>query len=326
MKRSTQKFKIGLLAVFALALVGCGKENLYQDLSERDANEILVVLFRNGIDATKLRVEGTQEVTYTIQVPPNKIQDARRILVENNLPKQRSPGFKEICQEKGLIPTPEEQKCRKLLALKGEIINSLKRVPGVIDADVVLNIPEEDAFATETGPSKKPTASAVIQVKEDASDVTVREVNMQRFISNAVENLDPRDVTVIISRVESPDKVLVEGPQGAAPDGGEGGVAAPPPGKLATIAGLVLHQESLKRFKIYAVVFLILLIGVSAALILNVIKLTKMRQELKVARAHGGVGEASATPLLEEGSQGGAPQLQSGEGEKAGAPPPGQAL
>ena len=245
--------------------------------------------------------------------------------MENNLPKQRAPGFKEICQEKGLIPTPEEEKCRKLLALKGEIINSLERVPGVIGADVVLNIPEEDEFATETGPAKKPTASAVIQVKEDSSDVTVREVNMQRFISNAVENLDPRDVTVIISRVESPDKILVQGPEGPAEAGGEAGVAAPAPGTLATIAGLVLHQESLKRFKIYAVVFLILLIGVSAALILNVIKLTKTRQELKVARAHGGLGEG-ATPLLEEGSQGAAPQLQSGEGDKAGTPPPGQAV
>lgn len=317
-------FSLAGLAL-VLVLTACGQENLYQDLSERDANEILVVLYQSGIDARKVRIEGTQDVTYTIQVPKNEIKDARRILVANNLPKRKELGFSGICKEKGLIPTPEEEKCRKLLALKGEIINSLEQVPGVINADVVLNIPEVDEFSTGEGAKKKPTASAVVRVNKDqVTGYEIREVNLQRFISNAVENLDPRDVTVIISYVESPVKVLAKGPQAAATPGPESAVSNP--GALSTIAGLTLHQESLQRFKIYAVVFLVILIGVSAALILNVIKLTKMRQELKVSRAHGaGLGSMAATPLLEEGSQGASPQLQSGEGERAQSPSPGQA-
>lgn len=321
MKRT---FRWGAFAL-VLLLVACGQENLYQDLTERDANEILVVLYQEGISAEKVRVEGTQEVTYTIQVPKDEIKQARRILVANNLPKKKELGFSGICQEKGLIPTPEEEKCRKLLALKGEIINSLERVPGVIDADVVLNIPEIDEFASEDAAKKKPTASAVVRVNKEqmGAGYEVREVNMQRFIANTVENLDPRDVTVIISYVESPAKILAQGPtpETAASPG------ASSAGPMGTIAGLTLSQESMQRFKIYAVVFLILLIGVSAALILNVIKLTKMRQELKVSRAHGGgPGGAAATPLLEEGSQGGGAPLQSPDGEGASASPtPGQA-
>ena len=324
MRNLKRYFSLAGLAL-VLVLTACGQENLYQDLSERDANEILVVLYQSGIDARKVRLEGTQDVTYTIQVPKNEIKDARRILVANNLPKRKELGFSGICKEKGLIPTPEEEKCRKLLALKGEIINSLEQVPGVINADVVLNIPEVDEFSTGDGAKKKPTASAVIRVNKDqVTGYEIREVNLQRFISNAVENLDPRDVTVIISYVESPVKILAKGPHAAATPGPES--AASNPGALSTIAGLTLHQDSLQRFKIYAVVFLVILIGVSAALILNVIKLTKMRQELKVSRAHGaGSGSMAATPLLEEGSQGASPQLQSGEGERAQSHSPGQA-
>lgn len=310
--------KVGVLLTALLLFAGCGQESLFQDLSERDANEILVVLYKRGIDAQKLRVEDPQKVTYSIQVPKDHIQEAREILVENDLPRKKELGFSGICKEKGLIPTPEEEKCRKLLALKGEIINSLERVPGVIDADVVLNIPEVSEFADE-GPTKKPTASAVIRVKKDVAGYEVRESSMQRFISNAVENLDPRNITVIISHVEPTGKILAGGPQAA---GTETAPAAGLPGKMASIAGMELSEGSLQRFKIYAVAMLLILIGVSVALILNVLKLTKMRQELKVYRAQGGADRASGTPLLQQASQGDVAQLKSGEGEKAPTSPP----
>src|SRR5436190_6917449 len=148
------KLSSRLFALFFLLPVllssACGKESLYQNLTEQETNEMLVVLYKNGIDAEKVRVQQAQDFSYTISVPKDKIQKARKVLVDNNLPRKRALGFSEICKEKGLIPTPEEEKCRKLLALKGEIINSLEKVPGVIEADVVLNIPEVSEFSTDT--------------------------------------------------------------------------------------------------------------------------------------------------------------------------------
>lgn len=311
--RSIGRKSFAPLMAMTLLLAGCAAENLYQDLDERDANEILVVLYKNGIDAEKTRVEGTQEVTYSIQVGKDELQRSRQILMENSLPRKKQLGFSGICKEKGLIPTPEEEKCRKLLALKGEIINSLERVPGMVDADVVLNLPEISEFSTEPEAHKKPTASAVLRVRKEEAGMEVTESRMQRFISNTVENLDPRDVSVIISYVEPIQKILAEGPQKI---GTTGGPVAAPGTQLASLAGLTFHPDSVGRFKIYAVVMLIVLIGVSGALIVNVIKMTKMRQELKVSRAQMG-GPGSGTPLLEEGSQASPGQLKSGEREGA---------
>ncbi len=295
-----------------LLLTGCGKEGLYQDLNERDANEMLVVLYQHHVDAEKVRDVKGQEVTYKIAVSKDKVQEAQRILSDNNLPRVRQLGFSGICKEKGLIPTPEEEKCRKLLALKGEIINSLERVPGVIEADVVLNIPEISEFSAETQGGKKPTASAVLRVRKDDAGYEVTEARIQRFISNTVENLDPRDVSVIISYVTPPQKILEGGPNGAVktPGGVPAGV------KLASIMGLILEEDSVQRFKIYAVGMLVLLIGVSAALIVNVIKLTKLRQELKVSRiqsAASGIPGGGKTPLLEGGAKVGEGSIRSGE-------------
>jgi type III secretion protein J len=279
--------KICSLLFILLFLAGCGEESLYQDLAEQDANEILVVLYQNGIHATKVRFEKAQEVSYSVMVSKNQLPQARRVLVDNNLPRRKELGFSGICKEKGLIPTPEEEKCRKLLALKGEIINSLQRIPGVIEADVVINIPEISEFSTETQASKRPTASTVLRVKQGGHAYELTEAKIQRFISNAIENLDPRDVSVVISYVQPPSEVLKQG--------------AKPTGKLVMVAGLALKSESAGRFKIYAILVLALLLGVSAALILNVIKLTKMRQELRMAKGGANIIEARATPALPEG-------------------------
>ncbi|MDL1871323.1 hypothetical protein FBR05_03865 [Deltaproteobacteria bacterium PRO3] len=309
--------KYAILFFSLVFLAGCGQETLQQGLTEQDATEILVVLYQNGINATKVLTESSEGATYSVTVPKDSIQNARRILVENNLPKKKELGSEGICKEKGLIPTPEEEKCRKLLAKKGDIINSLQRVPGVIDADIVLNVPEISPFNTETQSEARPTASAVIRVKKSPDGYEITEARMQQFISKSVEKLDPRDVSVIISYVQPPQEVLAKGPQAS----GTETAAAAGNVKLATIAGLVMKAESVQRFKIFAVVMLVLLLGVSAALIVNVIKLTRMRQELKVSKLSSGLAEvqgAAAPPLLEGGA---GAQAQLGAGEKAATAP-----
>ncbi len=296
-----------ILISLVFLMTACGQDTLQQGLTEPEANEILVVLFQHGINATKVMAATAEGTTYSITIPKDQIQSARRILVENNLPRARELGSEGICKEKGLIPTPEEEKCRKLLAKKGDIINSLQRIPGVIDADIVLNVPEISPFNTETQAENRPTASAVLRVKKTQDGYEVTEARIQQFISKSVESLDPRDVSVIISYLPTPQEILSQAPKVPGP-GLDAGA------KLATIAGLVMKVESVKRFKIFAVVMLVLLLGVSAALIINVIKLTKMRQELKVSKLNSGLpeGATSSPPLLEGGNPSSA-QLTPGE-------------
>ena len=303
---------LNIRLVFALlgllTFAACGKEVLYQDLSEQDANEIIVALYKSGIEAQKIKVEGSQETTYTVAVPKGDLRKANTALVENNLPRKRVPGLREVCKDE-TFPTPEGQKCKQLLTRKGEIINSLQKIAGVVEADVILNIPEVREFDSETQPSKRPTASAVIKLKKDPNGPEITEAQLQRYISNGVPGMDQRDVSVIINYAEPPLTAPVS-PTVATPGVSAGGA------KLATLAGLTLEEHSLQRFKIYAAVMLVFLIGVSMALILNVIRLTKLRQELRVSKFQGGAGElaaGAATPLLESGAPGAEASLRSGE-------------
>jgi len=50
------------LAIVAATMTACGKETLYSNLGEREANEMLAVLLSNGIDAHKSSFGDTLEV------------------------------------------------------------------------------------------------------------------------------------------------------------------------------------------------------------------------------------------------------------------------
>ncbi len=252
--------------ILFLSLVACGQMPLYQDLSETDVNEILVALQDRGIEAEKVKEEKSQKVSWVVLVNKKDAAKARKILVESNLPYKKQPSLRDICKDSELIPTPQQEKCKKMLALKGEIINSLERIPGVVDADIVLNIPDISEFAVESQPGKRPTASAVLKVRKTPEGLEITESKIQRFISNTVENLDPRDVSVVITYIQAPEESRKEG-----------GIK-----NSITVAGLKMDISSKKTFKTYALVTLMILIGISAALIFSLFQLIKLRQQMKI--------------------------------------------
>jgi len=126
------------------------------------------------------------------------------------------------------------------------------------------------------------------------------EGKIQRFVANSVPNLDPNDVTVIMSMTRRMD---VESPSlgplpGDLPEGEEESFV-PPPSQgppLVNFAGLTLSESSRGRFKVYAIFFLILLMLIAVALLLNVYRFSQYRRRVE----SGGAMEAQA---LEKGHQ-----------------------
>jgi len=302
----------------ALFLSSCGRIELYQNLSEEEANEILVLLSENGIRPTKKKVVVQNETSYAIEVREADMVKARSLLVQHNLPRRKELGLTGVYKEKGLIPTPDEQKARFLLALKGEIINSLRRIPQVIDADVVLNVPARNEFAgPEEQKLQRPTASVVVKIKpETVGTDSVTEPRIQQFVANAVEGMNPRDVTVIISYLQTPDQPLKPGDVKTLPTRAPG---LPPPaavqsGKAPAVAhevmGLKVDEESKGRLKAYMLVFFVLLIVLSSALIIMIVQGSRMRRTLAALQGPAGEHPAiegefmeDAPPRLEEGER-----------------------
>lgn len=306
------------LALFCVVLVGCKDIDIVHELDERDANEILVVLSRHDIVAKKEKVEKNQEVKWTVTVKAADEMGARQILVANNLPKVKLGGLSGICKDAGLILTPKTEKCREILAYKGEITNSLESIPGVVSADVVLNIPDKEEFPDEDAPIPHPTASVTIQyLKDGQSGSPLTEGKVQQFVANSVSNLDPRDVAVIITYLESgvptteDKKIEQEAADEAlkqqtalANNSGQGsqnvdgivvtGDASVSNAELTLIGGLKMDAASAKKFKVVAIMFLILFIILTISFIFVLLRLARIKK-----RSSAMADESEALPGTE---------------------------
>jgi len=278
-----------LFILVAILLLGaCSKVGLYHDLSEEDANEILVALHNEGISASKIKEVRQNEVFWVVEVEPKRVAEARKILIERNLPRKKEAGLSGVYKEKGLIPTPDEQKARYLLALKGEIINSLVKLPDVVDADVVLNIPTPDEFAAPDAKEKRPTASVVVKARPGVASESLSEAKIQQFVANSVENLNPRDVSVIISYVTPPKQGLLPGQSIMFPAvKKELKTEQASTGPVTKMAGLEMVGESGKKLKIYLSIFFIILCLLGAGLVIMVIRSNRMKQELNEYKGEG---------------------------------------
>lgn len=268
------------------------------DLNERDANEIWVLLSKNGIPATKVKAEKNQAVTWTIKVKDDDEQSARSLLVANNLPRVRQGGLEALCGIKvgSFILTPKQEKCREILGLKGEIINNLEKIPGVVSADVVLNLPEKEDFPDEDTPTPRPTASVVVQYLDNGLTVNkLTEGKVQEFVARSVDGLDARDVAVIISFLnydQNSGKMVAKNGDTGGDDGGTG--AGSDTGKddggqdggdgvlTSSVMGLNMDTESAGKFKLAAGMFLLLFLLLAVALIFVLYRMSKLRKQAPV--------------------------------------------
>lgn len=289
----------------SFVLAGCERTELYGDLNQNGANEILVLLMKNGIEAELARTTRQNETYYGVTVDPDDLDAARALLQENNLPSAKQPGLADIFKEPGFIPTPQEQKARFLLALKGEVINALEQIPDVVEADIILNIPSPEEFGADDS-KKKPSASVVIKVRPTNQVLeTLTEAKVQRFVANAIEKLDPRDVSVILAYTGSPPGGVMPGDSlilSNASGGGEQVGGAAGTGSVITVAGLAVSPESATRLKVYLGLFLVLLAILSLGLVIMVIQASKMREK----------GAKAQNMALPSGEEDDFPQLGSG--------------
>jgi type III secretion protein J len=197
---------IGSLALIAclLPLCGCLSRDLQSGLSEQDAQEIVVVLKQNGLDAYPVRESGADRDSapaWTVKVKggSRNLLAAWQIIQDNGLPRQKVKGLEEVFASKGMIPTAGEEKARMLLALSGELTRTLKSVAGVVDARVQVVLPENSPLVDRSQWSP-PTASVLVKHRGLAP---LSEDEVKSLVARGVEGLQPANVAVVYKKVNA---------------------------------------------------------------------------------------------------------------------------
>ena len=186
-----------------LLLTACVTHELQSELSEQDAQEIVVLLKDNGIDAFAAKSvgekKGEEKWTVSIRGGDQNLASAWRVLEENGLPRQKDKGLEDVFANPGMIPTATEEKARLLVGISGEISRTLKSISGVVDARVLVVLPENSPLLDKSEISP-PTASVLIKFR--GNDVPLNEDDVKKLVARAVEGLHPENVGVVYKRIE----------------------------------------------------------------------------------------------------------------------------
>lgn len=183
------------------------RRTIVNGLDEREANEILVFLAGKGIDATKVQSTGgggggggPKLVLWDISVDNDQALEAMSFLNQAGLPRRRSQNLLNIFTGAGLVPSEMEQKIRYQSGLAEQIASTIRKIDGILDAEVQVSFPPEDPL-NPTAPKQPITASVYVKhngVLEDPNAHLVTKI--KRLVAASVPGLDYDNVTVIGER------------------------------------------------------------------------------------------------------------------------------
>jgi type III secretion protein J len=233
---------LGLAAVLLsfLTLAGCQGE-LYTNLDEKQANEIVATLLQNYIPAERVSMKGN---LFAVRVDEGRFAEAVSVLKENGLPRDHFASIGEVFKRDGMFISPAAEKASMIYALSQELAHSVSDIRGVLKARVHLVLPENDPLRQQTTPS---SASVVLQY-DDSIKIAEAVPQIKQMVANGVSGLTYDKVSVALF------PVTVKKPDAAALERRE----------MTSILGIWVHSNSLSNLAaiiVGLVVIIALLIG-----------------------------------------------------------------
>jgi type III secretion protein J len=182
-------------ATLLTLLIGCSNQEVYSQLTERQANEMVAVLRSAGIDADKT----VQEGKFSVTTSRSDFSQAVRTLNAQGYPRENFDSMGKVFKREGFVSSPLEERARLMHAMSQELSNTIASIDGVITARVHLVMPEHNPLIDKPQPS---AAAVFIKHRADknlASQVT----QIKALVVNSIEGLAYDNVTVALFPAEA---------------------------------------------------------------------------------------------------------------------------
>ena len=251
--------------LFAILFTACEhSQSIVNDIEEREANEIVVYLASKNIRASKVTgggsdIRGGSANTnkWNIQVDSNKTVEAMAFLNQVGLPRRKGTSLLELFAKSGLMSSEKEETIRYQAGLEEQLKDTIRKIDGVIDADVNISFPKaESAGILGTEVKQKVTAAVFVKHQGVMDDPNNHfETKIKRLLAGSIQDLDFENVSVITDRARFADITLDSNAELIS--------ARKKQNDYVSIWSIRMTKESLARFRTIFFVFicLILLFG-----------------------------------------------------------------
>jgi type III secretion protein J len=190
--------------LFSFILAGCGRVDLYSNLSEQQANEVTAVLIGAEINADKSL---TDAKAWRIKIDKADFPRAMDVLEQAGLPREKFMSMSEAFKKEGFISSPLEERARFIAATAQELERTISLMVGVLEARVHLAMPERDPLTDKIVPS---SASVFVKYSKDTKlGDTGGVANIKAIVRDAVEGLAADRITVVALPGREPWRQLI---------------------------------------------------------------------------------------------------------------------
>lgn len=256
-------YRFMTLMVLMSLLTSCeSRRTIVNGLDEKEANEILVYLANKGINANKVQAAteggggGGKGVLWNISVEESQANEAMALLNQVGLPRRRGQNLLGIFANTSLVPSGMQEKIRYQAGLAEQIASTIRKIDGVLDADVQISFPEEDPL-NPNAPKQKITASVYVKHNGILDDPNAHLVTrIKRLVAGSINGLDYDHVTVIGDRARYGEST-----------GGLTSNLGEEERQYVNVWSIILAKDSLSRFRTIFFSFTIFLVLLLLALI-----------------------------------------------------------
>lgn len=185
--------RMALIPLFGL-LCGCTKTvDLQSGLNNADANEIVTVLNRQGIEVEKrIAKEGV-----TLTVKEMDISRATETMHAAGLPRRSLSNLGQVFKKEGMISTPLEERVRYIYALSAELEYTLQQFDRVTAARVHVVLPERIA----PGEPIQPSSAAVFVKYRPPLDEDIVVPRVRNLVASSIPGLSSEEARNKVSVV-----------------------------------------------------------------------------------------------------------------------------
>lgn len=183
--------KITLPILAALALAGCGKQEIYGHLKEGQANDLIAALRDAQIDASK---SADKDGQWSVAVAPDNFSKSIQVLRAKGLPRDDFANLGTLFEKKGLVSSPTEERARLIYGLSQELSHTVSEIDGVVQARVHLAIPEADPLSDQV----KPSSAAIFVKYQPGYDLRGQTGAIKSLVTNSIEGLAVEKVSVVM--------------------------------------------------------------------------------------------------------------------------------
>jgi len=185
--------KVTLLATLLL-ISGCKEEALLNGLNQNQANEVVALLQKNNIEASKRNIAKSG---YSVYVGLRDFSAAVDLTTIYNLPSKPRVEIAEMFPGDALISSPRAEVARIYSAIEQRLEQTLNQISGIVSSRVHVSY---DISHTDAEKKGKPMHIAVLLRYDTANNAPENLIaDATRLLKNSFSNVEYDNISVVMT-------------------------------------------------------------------------------------------------------------------------------